>query len=184
MLEIPTWNCKELSWKARSEVGISGPKLESSFWSWEVRGEIGKLMLKLESDWWSWKKSMLLEIYHWSWKGQKEVNRTFQLQSFQLKAFQVLVFSNSPFQLHVSPLYDIWIISRTLTACRLALFHNMLPELKTFNFILEWLGMELGTFVMCQISKMHFSHHFPHSWKTQSQSLQFDSNDMQLSENH
>ena len=26
--------------------------------------------------------------------------------------------------------------------------------------------MELGTFVMCQISKMHFSHAFPHSWKT------------------
>ena len=42
----------------------------------------------------------------------------------------------------------------------------MLPELKTFNFIQEWLGMELGTFVMCQISKMHFSHAFPHSWKT------------------
>ena len=46
-----------------------------------------------------------------------------------------------------------------------SIFHNMLPELKTFNFIQEWLGMELGTFVMCQISKMHFSHAFPHSWK-------------------
>ena len=44
-----------------------------------------------------------------------------------------------------------------------SIFHNMLPELKTFNFIQEWLGMELGTFVMCQISKMHFSHAFPHS---------------------
>ena len=47
-----------------------------------------------------------------------------------------------------------------------SIFHNMFPELKTFNFIQEWLGMELGTFVMCQISKMHFSHAFPHSWKT------------------
>ena len=72
-------------------------KLESSDRCWKVRTEVGKLGLKLES--------LTAVGKFWLTFGPDFPTSIFPIsfRTFQHKTFQLLVLSNCPFQLHVSP---------------------------------------------------------------------------------